>query len=256
MSTLLQIENAVFAANGKPVIDSVSFTVPEGSCLCIVGPSGSGKSSLLRLFNRLNVKTSGEILFKGEPIESVPVPTLRRRIGMVFQKTTVFSGTVADNLRMVLDLAGKKPGEMLTNEERFAMLAAVKAAGLTEDDLQRNAQTMSGGEQQRVGIARALMSQPDVLLMDEPTASLDVEAIGRVLQTVKSLRGKCTVLMVNHHLEEVEAVATHVLMLDKGRIVELADTDTFFKHPESDRLKAFLAAYRRTLNLTEKNHDA
>ncbi|MDY6010857.1 MAG: ATP-binding cassette domain-containing protein [Duodenibacillus sp.] len=110
MSTLLQIENAVFEANGRPVIDGVSFTVPEGRCLCIVGPSGSGKSSLLRLFNRLNVKTSGEILFKGEPIESVPVPTLRRRIGMVFQKTTVFSGTVADNLRMVLDLAGKKPG--------------------------------------------------------------------------------------------------------------------------------------------------
>lgn len=241
MPNLFELKDASFRVKDKTIIDGVTFSIPEGGCFCIVGPSGSGKSSIVRMLNRLNRKTSGEILYLGKPIESYNVQKLRREVAMVFQKTSVFEGTVADNLRMVLELAGEK--HIAMDDVRLAQ--ALAAAGLTHEALHATAATMSGGEQQRVGIARALMTQPKVLLMDEPTASLDVEAANKVLATVKKLSRTITVIMVNHHLVEVKKVATHVAMIDHGKLVETADVDKFFNHPQTERLQTFLNAYHK-----------
>ena len=238
---MFKLTDLCFEPSGRLVTDHVTLDIPAGSCFCFVGPSGCGKSSLIRLLNRLNVKTSGEVLFDGKPIESYDVRVLRRQVAMVFQKTCVFEGTVRDNLMLALELADEIDDP--TIETRLA--ECLSAAGLPESALSVNAELMSGGEQQRLGIARALLTRPKVLLLDEPTASLDVEATQIVMQTIKSLRSDRTIVMVNHHLEEVEDVATHVAMVDKGRIVEVADVDSFFNNPRTERVKAFLAAYRR-----------
>ena len=241
MSAVLSLKNVSFQVGEKVLIDRVSFDVEEGSCLCIVGPSGSGKSTLIRLLNRLNVKTSGDIFYRDHPIEFYPVAELRHRIAMVFQRTSVFPGTVADNLKMVLQF--RSEAKVADDDPRF--VSALNHSGLASSYLSENAELLSGGEQQRLGIARALVSDPNVLLLDEPTSALDVEATHQVLHTIKSLQGQMTVVMVNHRLEEVEAVATHVAMIDGGKIVEMGTVDEFFHHPQTERLKAFLAAYRR-----------
>ena len=124
-------------------------------------------------------------------------------------------------------------------------MTALNQSGLASSYLAEQAELLSGGEQQRMGIARALVTEPHVLCLDEPTSALDVEAALQVVNTIKSLRDKMTVVMVNHRLEEVEEVATHVAMIDAGKIVEIGTVDEFFHHPKTDRLKAFLAAYRR-----------
>ena len=241
MATVLSLKNVSFKVGEKVLIDNVSFDVEEGACLCIVGPSGSGKSTLIRLFNRLNVKTSGDIFYQEKPLEFYPVSELRHRIAMVFQRTSVFPGTVADNLKLALQFKSKEA--VSDDDERLSN--ALKQSGLSLSYLSTNAELMSGGEQQRMGIARALVTEPSVLLLDEPTSALDVEAAHQVVKTVKSLRQKMTVLMVNHRLEEVEQVATHVAMIDGGKIVEMAPVKQFFHEPKTDRLKAFLAAYRQ-----------
>ncbi|MBO7174046.1 MAG: phosphate ABC transporter ATP-binding protein [Burkholderiaceae bacterium] len=239
MGSVLSLRGVNFQVGDKRLIDDVSMEIEQGSCFCIVGPSGSGKSTLIRLFNRLNVKTSGDILYRDHPIEFYPVSQLRHRIGMVFQRTTVFPGTVADNLKLALQFQNAKTIE----SSRFTTV--LQQAGLKPAYLSENAELLSGGEQQRLGIARALVIEPDVLCLDEPTSALDVEAAHQVIDTVKSLRGKMTVVMVNHRLEEVEEVATHVALIDGGKIIEMGTSDEFFQHPQTDRLKAFLAAYRR-----------
>lgn len=241
MATVLSLKNVSFKVGEKVLIDNVSFDVEEGACLCIVGPSGSGKSTLIRLFNRLNVKTSGDIFYQEKPLEFYSVSELRHRIAMVFQRTSVFPGTVADNLKLALQFKSKEA--VSDDDERLSN--ALKQSGLSPSYLSTNAELMSGGEQQRMGIARALVTEPSVLLLDEPTSALDVEAAHQVVKTVKSLRQKMTVLMVNHRLEEVEQVATHVAMIDGGKIVEMAPVKQFFHEPKTDRLKAFLAAYRQ-----------
>lgn len=240
MGSVLNLKNVSFQVGDQRLIDNVSMQIDEGSCVCIVGPSGSGKSTLIRLLNRLNVKTSGDILYLDRPIESYSVQDLRRRIGMVFQRTSVFPGTVLENLKLALHFREEKGS---VDDELF--LEALSQAGLDSDFLHKNAELLSGGEQQRMGIARALVSSPHVLCLDEPTSALDVEAAHQVIQTVKKLREKMTVIMVNHRLEEVESVATHVAMIDHGRIVEMGTVETFFHNPQTDRVKTFLAAYRR-----------
>ena len=241
MTAVLSLKNVSFQVGEKVLIDRGSFDVQEGSCLCIVGPSGSGKSTLIRLFNRLNVKTSGDIFYRDHPIEFYPVSELRHRIAMVFQRTSVFPGSVADNLKMALQFRSKE--KVADDDPRF--VSALNHSGLASSYLSENAELLSGGEQQRMGIARALVTDPHVLCLDEPTSALDVEAAHQVVNTIKSLRDKMTVVMVNHRLEEVEEVATHVAMIDAGKIVEIGTVDEFFHHPKTDRLKAFLAAYRR-----------
>ncbi|HET9983706.1 MAG TPA: ATP-binding cassette domain-containing protein [Longimicrobiales bacterium] len=222
---------------GVQVLDGVSARIPPGRFTAVVGPSGAGKTSLLRLLNRLDDPTAGAVHFHGRPIESYPVRQLRRRVGFVFQTPVMFSGSVADNLRVAASIAGLGPPDdawiaaLLEGVELDPRLAA------------RPADTLSGGEKQRVALARALATGPEVLLLDEPTSALDPEVAERLMATVARINAEKghTVVMVTHRLAEARQASTFTIMLEAGRVVEAGPTRELFEHPSHPRTRAYLA---------------
>lgn len=201
----------------KQILTDVSFHVPSGQILAIIGPSGSGKSSLLRLVNRLDEPTAGDILLAGSPYRSLAVTELRRLVGMVFQAPALFDGTVADNIAYGPRLRGATRAEQRAQAE--TCLARV---GLEPDLLDRDSATLSGGQQQRVAFARALANDPAVLLLDEVTSALDPASSAHIEALILSLsRGEgLTILLVTHDLGLARRVADQVLVLAGGRVVE------------------------------------
>jgi putative ABC transport system ATP-binding protein len=188
----------------------VTATIPPSGVTCIVGPSGSGKSTLLRLCNRLMVPTSGRVLFRGDDVAALDPLALRRRVGMVFQRPTPFGGTVRENLEVAL------PGG---SDGRYG--EALAQAALDESFLDRDATRLSGGEAQRMCLARTLITDPDVLLMDEPTSALDEET-GRGLEQLAGERARdgLPVLWVTHDRAQVERIADRVLTMSAGRVAQ------------------------------------
>jgi putative ABC transport system ATP-binding protein len=220
-------------SNGQPlcVLDDISAYINEGSIFTILGPSGSGKSTLLRLINRLDDPTEGRILFEGINTKGMNVQSLRRRVGMVFQAPVVFDGTVDENIQYGAKLAGIKA-------DSIEMLARV---GLPEDFLSRNAASLSGGEQQRVSIARALTTNPEVLLMDEPTSALDPTARTRIEELVKQLnREGLTIVFVTHDMEQAKRIGTWTMLLVAGRKVEEGPTGEFFTEAKTETARLFI----------------
>ena len=174
----------------------------------MVGPSGSGKTTLLRLCNRLSVPTAGQVLFRGVPILELDPLDLRRRVGMVFQKPVLFGGTVADNLRAADPKVPKADLE--------EMLGRV---GLPVEFLERVAEDISGGEAQRVCLARTLLTRPEVLLMDEPTASVDLAMRLGLEREAQSLADRgVPIVWVTHDHDQMRRLAGHVIALEGGRV--------------------------------------
>ena len=226
--------------DGITALDDVSVDVPDGRITALIGPSGAGKSALLRLLNRLDDPVDGEIRYCGRPIGEIPVRALRRRVGFVFQAPVAFPGTVRDNLVLAASIA-----DVPANETTGLIDDSMKLADIDEELLDRPADRLSGGQLQRVAIARALMTGPETLLMDEPTAALDPETAAILGQTIARLteeRG-LTVVMATHRLVEARSLCPHVVMLDKGRVVEAGPAAELFEssHP---RLRAFLNRVR------------
>jgi putative ABC transport system ATP-binding protein len=205
--------------------------VPARGVTVVAGPSGAGKTTLLRLCNRLERTTSGRVRFRGEDVADLDPLRLRRRVGMVFQRPTPFPGTVRDNLRVAVPA--------LTEPEAGAVLGRV---GLGAGHLDRPATELSGGEAQRVCLARALVLEPEVLLMDEPTSSLDpparlgLERLGRELAD-----GGVPVLWVTHDLAQMRRLADHLLVLAAGRIEYVGAPGTL-DAGASPAVRAFLAS--------------
>jgi putative ABC transport system ATP-binding protein len=192
------------------VLDQVTCHVPAAACTAVVGPSGAGKTTLLRLLNRLTEPTTGTVSFHGTPLPELDVLTLRRRVGLVPQLPVLLTDTVADELRV------GHPD--LTTGELRALLDRV---GLTDDMLGRASTGLSGGEAQRVCLARALAVDPEVLLLDEPTSALDPGSAAAVATTVRGLvDADRTVVLVSHRHDQARRVADHVLVLLGGRLVE------------------------------------
>lgn len=205
-------EVSVVVADGSTILDRVSTSVPSDGITVIAGPSGSGKSTLLRLCNRLEVPTSGRVRFEGNDIAGLDPLAHRRRVGMVFQRPTLFAGTVRDNL-LVAD-----PDAV---DDRF--VDVLEQVGLDPAFLDRTGDDLSGGEAQRACIARALLTDPQVLLMDEATSALDPDARHTIEQLGRSLADAgLTLLWVTHDLEQVERVADREIVVLEGR---LADPD-------------------------------
>jgi ABC-type multidrug transport system fused ATPase/permease subunit len=219
------------------ILDDVSFTVKRGRALTLVGPSGSGKSSLLRCLNRLVEPTSGTVRFDGRDIRSFDPRELRRRVALVMQTPVLFEGTVRENLRV---RPADVPGDF--SEDRLrAMLAEV---GLEPDFLGRDASTLSGGEKQRVTMARALLRDPQALLLDEPTSALDPPNALLVAETVSRLRTArgLSVVAVTHQPELVRRLSGGLLYLVKGRVEAFESIDGPDAGTVGDpRLQAFLA---------------
>ncbi|MGK8507197.1 ABC transporter ATP-binding protein [Nocardia asiatica] len=210
-----RFEEVVVAHDGIRALDGFTADLPGHGVTAIFGPSGSGKSTLLRLCNRLEVPTSGRVLFGGTDVAELDPLRLRRRVGMVFQRPTPFPGTIAENLRTASPAA-----------DRSRLEAQLARVGLPTSWLDHDANALSGGEVQRMCLARTLITGPQVLLLDEPTSALDESAVGVVERTVVELaREEVTVLWVTHDPQQVRRVADRVLRIEAGRCVGLEPVD-------------------------------
>lgn len=232
----LEVRHLSLARTGQEVLVDVSLHVAPGEIVCLLGPSGGGKSSLLRCLNALTEPPPGTVFVDGQDVTQLPVTALRRRVGMVFQQAALFPGTVAANLAYGPALQGSAP-----SDAEIARLLAL--ADLEPELAGRPADTLSGGQAQRVALARALANQPEALLLDEPTSALDPAATRHIEEAVLRLReslGLC-VLWVTHNVEEARRVADRVYLLLKGRIAD-EGTPEHLLRPGSDHLTAIFAA--------------
>ena len=227
--------------DGITILDGVELDIPHGAITALVGPSGAGKTSLLRLLNRLDDPVSGDIVYRARAITHYPVQELRRNVGFVFQTPVMFPGTVRDNLQAALTLGGAA-GQGA--ERRVA--AAMALAELDSTLYDRDGDRLSGGQKQRVNIARALMTSPDVLLMDEPTSALDPETADRLMETTRRLSQEqhLTVVMVTHRLSEARRTSDMTVVLEHGRVVAMGRTADVFENTTNPRIRAFLDTER------------
>ncbi|MCQ2428919.1 MAG: amino acid ABC transporter ATP-binding protein [Clostridia bacterium] len=221
-------------------LDGVDVTINKGEVVVIIGPSGSGKSTLLRSLNMLELPTEGRIWVDGEEItdRKADVNRLRHKMGMVFQHFNLFPHmTVLRNMT----IAPMKLRKETQEEAEARAMKLLEKVGL-KDRAGAYPNQLSGGQKQRVAIVRALCMQPDVMLFDEPTSALDPEMVGEVLEVMKDLaRGGMTMACVTHEMGFAREVATRVIFIDGGRIIEEGTPDQMFNHPQSERLQSFLA---------------
>ena len=223
------------------VLRDISLRVHKGEVVVIVGPSGSGKSTLCRTINRLETIDSGEILIDGItlPEEGKKLAAVRSQVGMVFQSFNLFAHmTILENMTLA-------PVDVLKRNRKEARAEAMRLlerVGVADQANKVPAQ-LSGGQQQRAAIARALAMHPKAMLFDEPTSALDPEMIGEVLNVISELASDgMTMLIVTHEMNFARKVADRVVFMDEGGIIEEADPETFFLHPQSERARNFLNA--------------
>jgi len=198
---------------GVAIVDDVSVDVFHQEVMAVVGPSGAGKTSFLRLINRLDEPTRGTVYLDGVDYRTIPPRELRRRVGMVMQFPYLFPGTVADNIRF----APRQRGEEIRDEEIDRLLAQVDLPGYRERDVSQ----LSGGEAQRVSLARTLANSPEVLLLDEPTSALDDKAKASVEALIVRIirEQKLTCLIVTHDNAQALRMANRAMVMEKGRLV-------------------------------------
>ncbi len=227
--------------NGEiKALDGINMEIRQGEVIVIIGPSGSGKSTYLRSLNLLELPTSGEIIFDGNNITAphVNINKHRQKMGMVFQHFNLFPNmTVLKNMTI-------GPRKLLKKSQKEAEDKArnlLERVGLS-DRADAYPSQLSGGQKQRIAIVRALCMEPEVMLFDEPTSALDPEMVGEVLDVMKELAHEgMTMAVVTHEMGFAREVGTRVVFMDEGVIIEEGTPEEIFDHPQSDRLKSFLA---------------
>ena len=224
----LSVAGLGFRAGDVAVLESVSFNITPGSRNIVLGPNGAGKSVLMRLLHGLLVPTSGAINWSNRDVQ-----VIRRAQAMVFQRPVMLRRSVRENIEFALQIAG-------TRDVRAAADSALERVGLLRLS-QRPARLCSGGEQQRVALARAWALQPEVLFLDEPTASLDPAATKAVEEVVSAMHQTgTTIVMTTHDLGQARRLADRVLFLNHGRLVEDTPAGLFFQQPQSPEAAAFI----------------
>ncbi|MBQ2672983.1 amino acid ABC transporter ATP-binding protein [Candidatus Saccharibacteria bacterium] len=236
-NTSLVVKNLRKSFGNNKVLNGINFELKEGERVVVLGPSGSGKSTFLRCINWMEEPTAGEIYFNGKLLTEKNIRKIRRNIGMVFQHFNLINNlTVMENLIlapvklkiMKRDAAEKRAKELL------------KHIGLTNKADSFPA-SLSGGQKQRVAIIRAMMLSPEVLLFDEPTSALDPESIGDVLSLIRELAERgMTIIIVTHEMSFAKEIATRLVFIDKGKIIEEGTPSEFFEHPKTPRVQEFL----------------
>ncbi len=239
---ILEVTNLVKSFGDVQVLKGLTLTVNKGEVVVIIGSSGSGKSTWLRCINRLESFEGGDIKVAGQSVldSSLDLRHLRAEVGMVFQHLNLFPHmTALINVTMAPRLILRMPKDQ-AEEEAYALLAKVGLAGKEN----RYPGQLSGGEQQRVGIARSLAMHPVIMLFDEPTSSLDPELVGEVLNVMKQLAEEgMTMVVVTHEMGFAKEVADWVVFIDDGKIVEQSDPKEMFTCPKQERTRGFLARY-------------
>ena len=239
---LIRVENLKKYYNGEDVkaLDGVTCDIKKGEVVVVIGPSGSGKSTLLRSLNLLEVPTDGKIYFEDIDItdKKTDINLHRQKMGMVFQHFNLFPHmTVLKNMTLA-------PIKLLKKEKTAATEKAMellKIVGL-DDRADAYPNQLSGGQKQRVAIVRALCMEPDVMLFDEPTSALDPEMVGEVLDVMKKLANEgMTMVCVTHEMGFAREVASRVIFMDEGKIIEEGTPEDIFDNPKSERLQSFLA---------------
>lgn len=231
---MFRLRRVVKQYGARVVLQLEALDIFEGEILALVGPSGAGKSTLLGLLNFLEPPTTGQIFYRGNPVDSASISLeLRREITTVFQRPVLLTASVRDNIAMGLRLRGTPASDMVD-----ALLGRIGLAEMARAP----AHKLSGGEMQRVALARALAIQPRVLLLDEPTANLDPYNVGLIEELVRAQNRErgTTVVLVTHNIFQAKRLAHRVGLLLNGQLVELSDTASFFDTPRDARTAAFV----------------
>ena len=237
---MISVKDLHKSFGGVTVLDGISTQVERGDVVCIIGPSGSGKSTFLRCLNRLETPDSGQILLDGVDLTDprTDLDRQRMKMGMVFQQYNLFPHmTVLKNLTMAPMLL-KKESQQTAEQRAMTLLDRVGLADRAGEYPAR----LSGGQKQRIAIVRALCMEPEVLLFDEPTSALDPEMVGEVLDVMKELaQSGMTMVVVTHEMGFAREVASRVLFMDQGVIMEENRPGALFENPQSPRLRSFLS---------------
>lgn len=241
MPEMINVENVTKKFGQTEVLKDLNGQVQKGQVICVIGPSGGGKSTFLRCLNLLEQPTSGKISFEGQELTALneaQINHLREKMGMVFQSFNLFSNmTVLENVQLA-PLKVKKLDAATAKKTAMRLLAQVGLA----DKADNYPSSLSGGQQQRVAIARALAMNPDVMLFDEPTSALDPEMVGEVLTVMQDLANQgMTMVVVTHEMGFAKNVANQVWFMDGGVFAEKGTPEQIFNHPKNERTKAFLA---------------
>ena len=237
---MISVKDLHKSFGGVTVLDGISTQVERGDVVCIIGPSGSGKSTFLRCLNRLETPDSGQILLDGVDLTDprTDLDRQRMKMGMVFQQFNLFPHmTVLKNLT-VAPMLLKKESQQTAEQRAMTLLDRVGLADRAGEYPAR----LSGGQKQRIAIVRALCMEPEVLLFDEPTSALDPEMVGEVLDVMKELaQSGMTMVVVTHEMGFAREVASRVLFMDQGVIMEENRPGALFENPQSPRLRSFLS---------------
>jgi phosphate transport system ATP-binding protein len=243
---VLRAESLTLSFGSRAILTDINVEIQRGSVTALIGPTGSGKTTLLRTFNRMNDKVStyghkGDVLLDGRSIwhSGVELMALRRKVGMLFQRPNPFPMSIMDNVT-----AGARAHRMASKAGLRAIaeqrLTEVGLWGAVSDRLKDSPFRLSGGQQQLLCLARALAISPDVLLLDEPTSSLDPVATESIEALIRTLIPQITVVIVTHNLAQARRIADRTIFLNAGRLVETGDTEQLFEHPAHEETARYV----------------
>lgn len=246
MNNILSVENLCLWYGSHQALKDINIEIPEKSITALIGPSGCGKSTFLKTLDRMNdllpdVKITGSVLYKGEDIfdASVDVSELRRQVGMVFQKPNPFPMSIYDNIAYGPRTHGVRSKAKLDDiVEQSLRQAAIWDE--VKDRLKKSALGMSGGQQQRLCIARALAVQPEVLLMDEPTSALDPISTSKIEDLAVELKKDYTIVMVTHNMQQAARISDKTAFFLLGEVVEYGETEQIFSMPKDKRTEDYI----------------
>jgi putative ABC transport system ATP-binding protein len=230
----IQFERVDYSIQDVHILREITGSFPEGKITTLVGPSGAGKTTLLKLCNSLLTPGSGEILIKGQPIDQFAPTDLRRLVGMALQSAPMIHGSVYKNLSLPLELQGKK----LEMGEAKKLLHDV---GLEDSFLQRKVTDLSGGQRQKVSIARTLVNRPEILLLDEITSSLDRTSLKEIEELICKINRKygTTIIWITHNLQQALEIGDFTWVMMDGRVIEMGDS-ALLKEPATEEVQRFV----------------
>ena len=246
MDKIIKVNNLNLYYGEHKALNNINMEIEEKTITAFIGPSGCGKSTFLRTLNRMNdlipnVKIEGEVLYDGKNIydKNIDVYSLRKEVGMVFQKPNPFPMSIYDNVAYGPRTFGIRKKEELDK----IVVDSLKAAAIYEevkDNLKKNALSLSGGQQQRLCIARALAVKPKVLLMDEPTSALDPISTGKIEELVRNLKKDYTIIIVTHNMGQALRISDKTAFFLLGDLIEYDDTETMFSLPKNKKTEDYI----------------